>query len=78
MTGETACRIWKAAAGPVLSNFDNHSLEQLRASVRILTALKAALWEEVVRDENGALSIISRDHATLTAHIKWRFTEGAD
>lgn len=72
MTGQAACKIWKSAAEPVLLDFDNQSIEQLQASLRVLTALKIALWGEVARDENGALSIIARDHSTLTANLNWR------
>jgi hypothetical protein len=76
MTGQTACTIWKAAAVPVAA-FDNVDLEPLKGALLILAALKAALWIEVVRDENGALSIISRDFTTLTAHVQWRTREAA-
>jgi len=72
MTGQTACIIWKAAAEPVLSNFDNLSLEKLRGAAEVLAPLKIALRGEVVHDENGALSIIARDYATLSAHVQWR------
>ena len=63
--------IWKAAAAPV-SDFDNIDLAPLKGAILVLAALKSALCAEVVRDENGAISIIARDFATLAAHVQWR------
>ena len=59
-------------AEPVLSNCDDLTINQLDTIAPVLTALKIALCDGVTRDEDGALSIILRDHSTFSAHIKWR------
>jgi len=72
VNGQTACKIWKAAAEPVLKDYDNISIHALKGALMVLSALKVVLCHEVVRDEHGALSVISRDHSLLTGHIKWK------
>ena len=72
MSGQKAVSIWKAAALPVITDPDRLSLRELNIAAIMLTALKVELFGIAVQDEDGALSVVARDHSTLLAHINWR------